>query len=277
MISSSEKEALRDFIVIAKRNEISFVIVGANARLLIFDLKYNLQSTRTTKDWDIAIQVDWQAFEKLKTALTGGRDPLFIKKISNEHRVQHVNGVLFDIIPFGEVETQNGIIVWPKTEHQMNVLGFSDVFQHAEQFLIDDNLAVPVATAPGLAVLKIFAYNDRKRDDDLRDLYFILDNYDKAGNEERIFNELGDLLSTGELDYESAKAFLLSKDVMKIISDQTHIGLLNIIKELQLTDPFSPHLTILFIRLGDQEDEELKRLHVAKLFKAFVDGLSKKN
>ena len=211
MISSSEKEALRDFIVIAKRNEISFVIVGANARLLIFDLKYNLQSTRTTKDWDIAIQVDWQAFEKLKTALTGGRTRAFIKKISNEHRVQHVNGVLFDIIPFGEVETQNGIIVWPKTEHQMNVLGFSDVFQHAEQFLIDDNLAVPVATAPGLAVLKIFAYNDRKRDDDLRDLYFILDNYDKAGNEERIFNELGDLLSTGELDYESAKAFLLSK------------------------------------------------------------------
>jgi predicted nucleotidyltransferase len=274
MITIHEKEALRDFIIIAKQNDIPFVLVGANARLLAFDLKYGIPSIRTTKDWDIAVQVDWQSFEGLKAALTGGDKPLFAKINLNEHRIRHVNGVLFDIIPFGGVETENGTIVWPKTEQQMNVLGFREVYQHAEQLPIDDNLSVPVATAPGLAVLKIFAYHDRRRDDDLRDLYFIVDNYDKAGNEERIFDELADLLSTGELDYEAAKAFLMGFDVRRIISTQTYEGLSELMKDLQLTDPYSTHLALLVTRWGDEEEEQRQRLQIAKLFKAFLDGLT---
>jgi predicted nucleotidyltransferase len=275
MITSSEKEALRDFIAIARQNHIPFVLVGANARLLAFDLKYDLPSPRTTKDWDIAVQVDWQTYEKLKTALAGGDNHLFNRINFNEHRVKHINGVLFDIIPFGEVEADNGTIVWSNTKQQMNVLGFREVHQHSEQLIIDENLVVPVATAPGLAVLKIFAYSDRSRDDDLRDFYFILDNYDKGGNEERIFDELTNLLSVGDLDYELAKAFLLGIDVRRLISDQTHEGLLSIIDELQLTDPYSTHLALLITRLGDQEIEERQRFHVAKLFKAFLNGLTK--
>lgn len=135
-------------------------------------------------------------------------------------------------------------------------------------------MEIPVATAPGLVVLKIFAFNDRRKDDDLRDLYFILYNYDKAGNEDRIFEELSESLSSGEMDYESAKAFLLGKDVRRLISPKTHVILMNILEKLQLTNPYSPNLALLLTRLGDQREEEHQRVNIAKLFEAFLGGMA---
>ena len=66
MISPDEIEALRDFSVIAEHNDIPFVLIGAGARLVIFDRAHDLQSTRTTTDWDIGVNVnDWEAFRRL--------------------------------------------------------------------------------------------------------------------------------------------------------------------------------------------------------------------
>lgn len=132
MITPLEKEALRDFISITKENNIPFVLVGANARLLAFDLKYNIPSPRTTKDWDMAIQVDWESYEKLRNDLTKRDLPLFSEFDQYEHRFRHANGVQFDIIPFGEVEQNNGTIVWPSTEQKMTVVGFHDVIRSAK-------------------------------------------------------------------------------------------------------------------------------------------------
>jgi len=275
MITPREKEALRDFISIAKGNNIPSVLVGASARLIAFDLKYNIPSSRTTKDWDMAIQVDWELYEILKYALTKGEQPLFSEDDQQEHSFTHANGVRFDIIPFGEVEQDNGTIVWPSTEQKMTMLGFREVMQSAQQLSIDSDLEIPVATAPGLVILKIFAFNDRRKDDDLRDLYFILDNYDRADNENRIFEELSESLSSGELDYESAKAFLLGKDVGRLISPKTHEILVNILEEMQLTNPYSPNLALLLTRLGDQREEERQRVNMAKLFEAFLGGMTK--
>jgi predicted nucleotidyltransferase len=274
MITPLEKEALRDFISIAKENNIPFVLVGANARLLAFDLKYNIPSPRATKDWDMAIQVDWESYEKLRYALTKGDLPLFSEFDRHEHRFRHANGVQFDIIPFGEVEQNNGAIVWPSTEQKMTVIGFYDIIRTATQLTIGDDIEIPVATAPGLVVLKIIAFYDRRKDDDLRDLFFILDNYDKAGNEDRIFEELSESLSSGELDYESAKAFLLGKDVRRLISPKTHVILMKILGELQFTNPYSPNLAFLLTRLGDQREEEHQRVNMAKLFEAFLKGMA---
>src|SRR5665647_1008018 len=102
-----------------------FVFLGAIARLLIFDSRYDIRSTWTTGDWDIADQVaDWEAFNWLGKALQAGKNPLFTKSRSM-HRFKHVNGVEIDITPFEGVEKQDGTIVWPQDDQQMNVLGFS--------------------------------------------------------------------------------------------------------------------------------------------------------
>ena len=50
MISPDEIVVLRDFAAIADRIDVPFVVVGAGARLLVFDWEYELPTVRTTTD-----------------------------------------------------------------------------------------------------------------------------------------------------------------------------------------------------------------------------------
>ncbi|RJR43651.1 MAG: hypothetical protein C4567_05440 [Deltaproteobacteria bacterium] len=274
MISPTEKEVLRDFVRVALEHDIPFVLVGASAKILVFDSRYDISPSHTTEDWDIAVQVDWQAFAKLKQALTSGEEPLFTGTNQNEQRVRHKQGIAIDIIPFGGVEDANGVIVWPQSELHLSVTGFQAVYKNAELLEIEEGLSVPVATPPGLALLKMFAYAERHKDNDLRDFYSILDNYDKAGNETRLFEELGEFLASGKLEYEDAKAFLLGLDVQRIISVPTRNKLLQIFDQLQLADPYALSLDHLIGLGGSEKAEERARLRISRLFQAFRDGLT---
>jgi predicted nucleotidyltransferase len=271
MIRSEDKVVLRDFAKIAEGNEIPYVLVGAGARLLIFDWKYNFRSEHTTTDWDIGVQIgSWVAFERLQKALTGGEKPKFTQD-PVAHRFNHITGVPIDIIPFGGLERADGAIVWPQDERKMVVLGFSEVQSNAVEIDMGEGFVVPVATAPGLAVLKSFAFRDPQRIDDLQDLYFILENYDRAGNEERIFNELSGLLSGRKLEYEFSGAYLLGMDIRRLIRSKTYKSLVPIIAPL--LDPFSPDLSPLIRRIGDERSEENERRHIAKKFSSFYAGI----
>jgi len=272
MISPDEKVVLRDFAAIADRIDVPFVVIGAGARLLVFDWQYGLRSTRTTTDWDTGVRVpDWNAFRLLKEELIAGDEPMFIQDERIEHRVRHHRGIAIDIVPFGGIERKNGTIIWPQDDNQMVVLGFREVLANAMIYDLGEGVTIPVATPPGLAVLKVFAFNDRKKGDDLRDLYFILDNYDQAENEQRIFDELSDLLLDGTLEYEYAGAYLLGQDVGRLVSPQTLASLLHIIGPL--LDPYSSDLALLITRYGDEDEEEAEHVHKAKQFSAFRAGI----
>jgi predicted nucleotidyltransferase len=271
MINPDERSALRDFARLAKLIGVPFVLVGAGARLVLLDWKYGFQSTRTTTDWDLGVQVsDWQAFERLRTVLTEGRQPLFAQA-RLAHRLRHTSGVTVDLVSFGGVEREDGTLAWPENGSEMLVLGFREVLSNATTLDLGQGVNVPVATAPGLAVLKIFAFDDRRKTDDLRDLYFIMTNYAQAGNEERIFDELSNLLSDGTLDFEFAGAYLLGTDVGRLASLETCSRLLPIIAKF--TDPYAPELSPLILRVGDESHEEAERTRIAQLFKSFRSGV----
>ncbi len=271
MISPDEIEVLRDFSVIAEHNDIPFVLIGAGARLVIFDRAHDLQSTRTTTDWDIGVNVnDWETFRRLQDALTVGPEPLFTRG-REVHRFRHIKGVAIDIVPFGGVEREDGTIAWPEEDTEMLVLGFREVLSNAVSVDIGEGVIVPAATAPGLAMLKTFAFHERRINDDLHDLYFILDNYDRAGNEDRIFDELSDLLSDGLLEYDDAGAYLLGIDVGRLVSSRTVKKLLEIMTTF--LDPFSSDLSPLITRVGDERQEVAERTRIAKKFSTFRAGI----
>lgn len=271
MITPEEILALRDFARLARPLDIPFILVGAGARLVVFDWKYGFQSTRTTTDWDIGVQVsDWQAFERLRTVLAEGPHSVFVRG-RLAHRFRHRSGVEVDLVPFGGVERENGTLAWPESGSEMLVSGFREVLGNAATFDVGRGVTVPVATAPGLALLKIFAFHDRRKDDDLRDLYFIMTNYDRAGNEERIFDELSDLLSDGTLEYEFGGAYLLGTDVGRLASSATCERLLPILATL--TDAYASELIPLVARLGDERHEEAERIRISQLFTSFCLGI----
>ena len=102
MIDSREKKVLADLITIVKTLDLPMILVGAGARLIIFDQKFG--EGRGTKDWDVAISIDsWESYQKLGEALINADLPLF-KSTKTPHRFRHIEtDIDVDIVPFGAI------------------------------------------------------------------------------------------------------------------------------------------------------------------------------
>ena len=175
------------------------MIIGAGARLLLLDWKYGLPTQRTSKDWDFAARmISWKQYEQLRDALASGPLAPF-RRTAAEHRLQHTSGTLIDLLPFGQLEGPEGTIEWPESHAVMSVIGFSDADEHAIPIELRPGVTIRVVTIPALVALKLIAYKDRSRADDLRDVLFILEYYSRYELEDRIFDELSELLANGEL------------------------------------------------------------------------------
>ena len=74
-------------------------------------------------------------------------------------------------------------IAWPPAKDTvMTVAGFEDAMAASLQVQVSPTLTVPVVSLAALAVLKIFAWEDRKTTDkDAVDLYLVISTYADAG------------------------------------------------------------------------------------------------
>lgn len=103
MIEEQQKQVLLDITSIADSLRIPLLVVGAGARILVFDKRYNVEG-RVTFDLDFAIKVNsWSDFQLFNAQMTQGNNPLF-KGTNIQHRFIHIlTGVLVDIVPFGDI------------------------------------------------------------------------------------------------------------------------------------------------------------------------------
>lgn len=219
MLATEDKKVLADLKVILDSLGLPMLIVGAGARLLVFDRQYNIQG-RSTKDWDIATSVEnWFAYKALQKRMTEGEQPLF-KTTKTFHRFVHIETDMFiDIVPFGKISEPDQQIEWLDSCNSMNVAGFAEALQDASIETID-GLELRVINTPAYVVLKLFAWGDRgeSTQKDLEDIDFILTKY---MDDERVYGELAEELSTGELEYLHAAIYLLGQDIKKIFQDKT--------------------------------------------------------
>jgi predicted nucleotidyltransferase len=209
-------------------------VVGAVARIILLENVHGLRAGRTTTDVDFAFALDdWEQFQKIKTRLLG--KPGFNASEKLAHRLffrapglEHSYKV--DLIPFGGVETTPNTIAWPPDMAiMMNVAGFSDAFAAAVSVEVSPGIEVAVASLPGITILKLFAWADRRQEDpkDALDLLTLLRSYHEAGNENRIYEDASVLaaLEAAGYDPELAGAWLLGKDVSFMLSASTVSGL----------------------------------------------------
>src|SRR5438445_692518 len=78
-----------------------------------------------------------------------------------------------------------GTIEWPPSRDiVMNVAGFEEALASSVSIQMAEDLAVRVASIPGLMILKLVAWSDRGRetDKDAADMYRLLTAYADAGN-----------------------------------------------------------------------------------------------
>ncbi|MFN5564826.1 MAG: hypothetical protein ACK5BG_14555 [Pseudanabaena sp.] len=229
MIDSREKQVLADLIAIVKVLNLPMILVGAGARIIIFDRKFG--EGRGTKDWDVAISIDsWKSYQKLGEALIDGNPPIF-QSTEIAHRFRHIETAIdVDIVPFGAIGEPDQEIIWTDSGNPMSVLGFEEALSHAITTNIDD-LEIQVIDTPSFVVLKIFAWGDRgeRTKKDLEDIEFILSKYEDD-DEERIFNELAAELSSGNVDFLDANIYLLGQDICRMLQDKTLIELNKLLK-----------------------------------------------
>ena len=219
-------------------NSTPHFLMGATARELLLWNVFGVAVERATEDVDFAVAAeDWRAFGVIKEGLIGSGD--FRPDDARVHRLYYSPtarspGYRVDIVPFGGLEAPSGQIAWPPdNDVRMNVAGFRESLAAATHVQIADELIVPVASLPSLAVLKVFAWSDRKdTTKDALDLALLLRTYAVAGNEDRLFGPAIGFMEAANYDLTQAGAQLLGADARDQMLPDTARALVAIV-----TDP----------------------------------------
>lgn len=212
---------------------VDIFLVGATARIILLENVFGLHTGRATHDIDFAFAVEnWDQFQAIKDRLTstsgfeevrGEAQRLTCKPANVEHKF------VVDLIPFGGLESSRNTIAWPPDMSiMMNVAGYRDAHASAVQVEIGPGIVISIASIPGIAILKLFAWVDRGRGNpkDAIDLVTLLRQYNEAGNQERVYEDAIAALEAVEYDVELAGAWLLGSDAFAMSSPETR-GQLN--------------------------------------------------
>ncbi len=224
------KPPTEDFLRVARElNRIAtglgvpFFLAGASGRDIVLVNLWGQPPGRTTADIDFAFAVnDWAEFEALRDALLA--TDRFTRVVHKRQRLLYTDPeqgfqVPVDFIPFRGVASDRKTIAWPpEGDFVLNVAGFEEALGAALHIELEPGLVIPVASLPGLAILKIVAWADRHQvnNKDAADLYRLISTYDSTGTQDRLFDQEIDLLETVGFDLTLAGAQLLGRDAARI-------------------------------------------------------------
>ena len=198
---------------------------------------FGLNAGRATFDVDFAFALDtWEQFSKLKNYLVENSNCKEDGKIAQrlDMKIGGIeNAYKVDLIPFGGIEIKPNSISWPPDKtFVMNVAGYKDALAASIPVAVSGGVTINVASIPGIAILKIFAWADRGHEDpkDAIDLTSLLRGYNEAGNAERVYEDAVKTLEENDYDIELAGAWLLGKDATKIAVPETAAELMAILE-----------------------------------------------
>ena len=223
---------------VTRELRLDYFVTGAMARDVLLYHVFGLETGRATLDVDLAVSVDsWREFERAKARLvetgvvtTDKNRPhrLFYRATPEGERYP------LDLLPFGGLEQRPGEIAWPPDlSVVMNVAGYREALVAAEQVELRPGIIVRVASLPSLAVLKLFAWDDRGLGDprDALDFGVLLHSYGEAGNEDRLYGDEMPLLEAVDYDVDMASPRLLGKDAARIIEPATRAQVVSLLDD----------------------------------------------
>ena len=161
--------------------QLDVYVVGALARDIAMEILKMPPSPRRTADLDVAIALkDWSQFELLKEQLLKNN---FVKGKPKQRFYYKGedgnNDYEIDIVPFGELETDEKVAWPPEGNPEMSVKCFKDVMNIADTVVIDDTIIVKMASLSGQFLIKFDTWIDRHllTDKDAADMLYIMDNF----------------------------------------------------------------------------------------------------
>lgn len=197
------------------------LLVGATARDLHLWHVHKIAIERATFDLDFGVAVaDWEEFEALRQRLLASG--AFAGTQGNRHRLVLQPATKLDLIPFGGVERADRSIAWPPEGNEvMQLIGYREAIRDSIVVLLPGGHTINVVTLPALALLKLFAWQDRRirsPGKDAKDLESLLRHYLGAGNDDRLYTEFGRLQDAPGYDYLQAGAWMLGADIRALLA-----------------------------------------------------------
>ena len=215
--------------------KIPFFVIGAAARDIILHYGYGVEIIRATEDIDLGVMAeDWDKFKQLKEAIIRSRT---FEQSREPQRFFYKDYFPVDIVPFGDVSKPKDTIEWPDFKGiKMSTLGFKESYDNSilVRLRTDPDFEIKLASLAGLAAMKLISWKDNYpvRNNDAKDLRFIMRNYIEAGNFERIYNgKDSDILEGDAADYELMSARLLGRDVAIMVTPEPKEYILKILSE----------------------------------------------
>lgn len=225
-IGGDEAELLEAIAAAAERAGVDWVVTGAMARHLVFGGVHGCRPGRSTKDWDLGVQIGyWAQFATLESHLV--EDAGFRRDSRQRQRLHGPSGGMVDLIPFGGVEAEDGGVYWGKEgEFHLNVAGFQEAYAASYHVRLTNTVTARVVSPPGLAILKVIAWHDRHLEDDrdAEDLAYLLHQYHHLVSE-KLYGPHLDAMERVDYDVELAGARVLGKEAGVMAGPGLHRGI----------------------------------------------------
>lgn len=213
---------------------IDFYLIGAIARDIWY-AKGNAVSTGT-RDVDFAVFIaNQEDYNLLKTYLVKQKN--FIVSKTNEFVFISPQGLVVDILPFGEIEIDDSVHITVEGVTSIRVNGFKEVFESGtERLELETGHAFEVATLPSIVLLKLISYDDRpeQRLKDPGDIASIIQNYFDLQSD-NIYKNHTDLFDNADFTLQKAGARIIGREIKTIIE-------LNTVLKLRITDILISHI-----------------------------------
>ena len=201
---------------------IDYYLIGALAR----DVWYAKgdRKLRQTKDADFAILVGSEAeYHTVKQYLKDNKN--FQDTKENSFVMISPSGVQVDVLPFGEIEIDNGVEITGQGLTTIKVNGFMEVYQAGtEEVEIETGHTFKVATLPSIVLLKLIAFDDRpeNRIKDATDIANILSHFFDL-QADLIYDEHTDLFEDEERTLEDISAIVIGREMKKICASNEEL------------------------------------------------------
>jgi predicted nucleotidyltransferase len=204
-----------------RKLDIDYYLIGAIAR----DIWYarGKKNFRKTKDVDFAVLVgNKAAYEEVRQFLKDHKN--FQDTKGNAFVMLTPAGVQVDILPFGEIEIDDGVSLEGAGLTNIKVNGFMEVYKSGtEEVSMLTGHVFKVATLPAIVLLKLIAFDDRpeKRLKDARDIANIINLYFDL-QADLIYTEHSDVFLTSEeelnkVSLQEIAAMVIGREIKKVI------------------------------------------------------------
>ncbi len=262
-------ELFDDLGAVFQELEIDHYLIGAIARDYWYG-KENLTS-RISRDVDFAVLMPGKDTYQLVRDALKNKD--YNESKQNAFVMISPLGIQVDLLPFGQIEIDDAVVLEAQGMTSVKVNGFKEVYKSGtEDTDIAEKHVFKAATLSAIVLLKLISYDDRPehREKDPKDIAGIIRDFFHISSE-LIYTQHNNLF-TGleELELTDISAIVIGREIKKICIDNAS---LNKRIESILTREIEKNETSLFLRKMQEEtstDIEQMRSWLQKILDGFT-------